>query len=331
MPCRPHRSPSLLLSPALYILSGTACHCGRSRLNLNFLPHYQGPACHCGWSRPTLPPSLPSLHLLPSFLLSKPGLSLWQVPLCFFLPVLSLHSPLLDFPPPSLSLTSSFLPPRARRPPWEIQQWSCWRSATTDPQVILLATCSSTTTSLLSLESLAVPHSPEREVHWLDIAWLCFALDGHWTSWKVTSSLSSSFTTPSWTEWILRGLWDAHRCFTSSHQDQWWLSCACALHFLALQQFHSDDVVILPYTKSCSTSTLPHSFSSLHPSPVCHLVTSIHSMTPRPRQLCFRPVPPRYGYIPNNTSAVSVSLAPVLPIHLNLWEPLLSLHLSASF
>ena len=38
---------------------------------------------------------------------------------------------------------------------------------------------------------------------------------------------------------------DAHRCFTSSHQDQWWLSCACALHFLALQLFHSDVFIIL--------------------------------------------------------------------------------------
>ena len=56
---------------------------------------------------------------------------------------------------------------------------------------------SSTTTSLLSLKNLAVPHSPEHELHRLDIAWLCFVLDGLWTSWKVTSSLSSSFTTPS--------------------------------------------------------------------------------------------------------------------------------------
>ena len=122
MPCRPHRSPSLLLSPALYIPLGTACHCGNSRLNLNLLSHHQGPTCHCGWSRPTLLTSLPSLHLLSSLLLSKPGLSLWQVPPCFFLPVLTLHSPLLDYPPPSLSLISSFLPPRACRPPWEIQQ-----------------------------------------------------------------------------------------------------------------------------------------------------------------------------------------------------------------
>ena len=43
-----------------------------------------------------------------------------------------------------------------------------------------------------------------------------------------------------------------------------------------------------------STSTLPYSFYHLHPSRVCHLVTSIHSMTPRPCQLYSRLVPPRY-------------------------------------
>ena len=43
------------------------------------------------------------------------------------------------------------------------------------------------------------------------------------------------------------------------------------------------------------------------PFPICRLVTSIHSMTPRPCQLYIRPVPPRFGYIPHNTSAVSVS------------------------
>ena len=85
---------------------------------------------------------------------------------------------------------------------------------------------------------------------------------------------------------------------------------------------------ILPYTKSCSTSTLPYFFSCLHPPPVCHLVTSTHSMTPRPRQLCFRPVPPRYGYISNNTSTVSVSLVHVLPIHLNLSSEKKAEHLS---
>ena len=48
----------------------------------------------------------------------------------------------------------------------------------------------------------------------------------------------------------------ARRCFTSSHQDQWWLSCACALHFLALQLFHSDVMIIInnirnPFGSSC--------------------------------------------------------------------------------
>ena len=72
-------------------------------------------------------------------------------------------------------------------------------------------------------------------------------------------------------------------------------------------------------------STFP--FSPLRPSRACHLVTSIHSMTPRPCRLYFRLVLLRYRCIPNNTSAVSVAY--VLPIHLNLWEPLshcISLH-----
>ena len=38
----------------------------------------------------------------------------------------------------------------------------------------------------------------------------------------------------------------------------------------------------------------------------------------RPSQLYSHLVPPRYRYIPNNTSAVSVLLAPVLPFHLHL-------------
>ena len=254
-----------------------ACHCSRFRLLLTSPFHHKGPACHCGWS--TSPSSIPP----------RPGLSLWQVPLWSH-PALTWLFPLQDYPRFFLSLTSPLLPPRARRPPWEIQQWSCWRSATTNPQVIHLATCSSTTTSSLSLESLAVPHSPEHGLHRPDITWLCFVLDGPWTSWRVTTSLFSSFTTPSWTEWILRGLWDAHHCFTSSHQDQWWSSCACALHFLALQLFHSDDVVIISsyLTHFWFLLSLCLFFFFLHPSRVCHLVTSIHSMTPRPSQLYSR-------------------------------------------
>ena len=121
-----------------------------------------------------------------------------------------------------------------------------------------------------------------------------------------------------WTfEWILRGLWDAHRCFTSSHQDQWWLSCACALHFLAPKCF-------IRMSQSSSTTILvlisfhTHSaFSSPSPS---FPRSPLHEYTlnaSRPSQL----------YIPNNTSAVSVLLAPVLPSTFNLWAPLVSLHL----
>ena len=33
---------------------------------------------------------------------------------------------------------------------------------------------------LLPLENLAVPHSPDDELHWLPFAWLCLALDRHW-------------------------------------------------------------------------------------------------------------------------------------------------------
>ena len=138
--------------------------------------------------------------------------------------------------------------------------------------------------------SLAVPHSPEHELHRLDIAWLCFVLDGQWTSWRVTSSLSSSFTTPSWTEWILRGLWDAHRCFTSSHQDHWWLSCACALHFLAIQLFHSDDVVIL------NTSLVQLFY--FHSTFLLLSSTSFPSMSPR------------HEYTLNDTSTMPTVLSP---------------------
>ena len=147
-----------------------------------------------------------------------------------------------------------------------------------------------------------------------DITWLCFVLDGPWTSWRVTTSLSSSFTTPSWTEWILRGVWDARRCFTSSHQDQWWLSCACALHYLALQLFHSDVMIIINYTFLFYSLCL--FFFSLHPSRLSprHEYTLNGTST---KPIVLSPVPPRYRYIPNNTSAVSVLLAPVLPFHLH--------------
>ena len=33
----------------------------------------------------------------------------------------------------------------------------------------------------LPLENLAVLHSPDDELHWLTFAWLCLALDRHWT------------------------------------------------------------------------------------------------------------------------------------------------------
>ena len=84
------------------------------------------------------------------------------------------------------------------------------------------------------------------------------------------------------------------------------VSLGCCDHF-NLQQFLFNPHLNIHLTLLALLSAAPN------PSPVCHLVTSIHSMTPRPCQLYFRPVPPRYGYIPNNTSAVSVSLAFVSP------------------
>ena len=117
-------------------------------------------------------------------------------------------------------------------------KWSCWRS-------VLLATCSSWTTSsfhwrvwrclILQITNYIGWTLPGCASPWLVIG----------TSWNVTSSPSSSFTSSSRTEWILRGLWDAYRCFTLFSPGQWWLSCACALHFLARYWFHSDDVAII--------------------------------------------------------------------------------------
>ena len=74
-------------------------------------------------------------------------------------------------------------------------------------------------------------------------------------------SLTSAFTWTRTFEWILRGLWDVHRCFTSSLQDQWWLSCACALHFLALPMFHSDVTIIINHKFLVLISFHSHSAS----------------------------------------------------------------------
>ena len=47
-----------------------------------------------------------------------------------------------------------------------------------------------------SLESLAALHSPDHELQWLAIAWLCFALDCHWNfvgRYFVTAELFHAF------------------------------------------------------------------------------------------------------------------------------------------
>ena len=161
----------------LVIVAGPAFPISTLFSNFTAILLFTGPACHCGRSRRVPPP--PSLHH--PILAPRPGLSLWQVPPSS--PPLFNPSNFLSYLVYSrLSSTPPVSPLATPRAPAAMgdPKWSCWRSATTNPQVILLATCSSTTTSWLSLESLAVPHSPEREVLWLDMAWLCFALAGHW-------------------------------------------------------------------------------------------------------------------------------------------------------
>ena len=209
-------SPCSLLS-----LTTSTLHHSSSAEPPPHLPfHHKGPACHCGWSRPTLLISLPFPHFLPSSLPPRPGLSLWQVPPRFH-PALTWLFLSLTTPTLPLSHLSLVATPRAP-------------AAMGDPTVILLTLCHNESTSdslgnmLFDDYKFAFTGEsggaslPRTWTTSTDITWLCFVLDGPWTSWRVTTSLSSSFTTPSWTEWILRGLWNAHRCFTSSHQDQWW-------------------------------------------------------------------------------------------------------------
>ena len=208
-----------------------------------------------------------------------------------------------------------------------------------DPTVILLLLNESTSDSLSNLlfddYKLAFTGEsgcaslPRTWTTSTNITWPCFVLDGPWTSWRATTSLSSSFTTPSWTEWILRGLWDARRCFTSSHQDQWWLSCACALHFLALLLFHSDVTIIINHKSFVSTPTPPLLFP-LHPSRG-HLVTSIHSMILDPANctlaLChlvtgIYPITPRrclYCWLQSSLSTF-ISWVPLVSLHLCLFK-----------
>ena len=106
---------------------------------------------------------------------------------------------------------------------------------------------------------------------------------------------------PALREVPVRGLWDAHRCFTSSHQDQWWLSCACALHFLApkcfirmsqsssttffvLISFHSHSVFSSPSTSFPRSPLHEYTLNASRPSQLyfrqCYLVTGIYSTTP---------------------------------------------------
>ena len=88
--------------------------------------------------------------------------------------------------------------------------------------------------------------------------------------------------------------------FTSavSHQDQWWSSCACALHLLAREMVHSDAQpthLLLPTPYLCVTHTTlfcPPFF------PQRHLVTSIHSMAHGAVIMTFL-VASRYRYTPN--------------------------------
>ena len=105
----------------LFFVTGSACHYGSLcpfPFPSTFLPSLLpsslsstlpiGPASHCGWSRP-FPPSL-VFHLY-TLSLSRPGLSLWQVPPGLLPP--SPTSLLLSFShflPRYLPLPSPFLP-----------------------------------------------------------------------------------------------------------------------------------------------------------------------------------------------------------------------------
>ena len=148
---------------------GAACHCGKPRLPhshclplqllLSLSPFtHSSPACHCGRSRLTFL-FCPSHHPI-------------SPPLFLFLS----------------SLAALRAPDRHGR-----------------SKVILLTLCHvestsdsvgprSSTTTVSSLGSLAALHSPDHELQWLAIAWLCFALIAIGTSWDVTMSLPSSFT-----------------------------------------------------------------------------------------------------------------------------------------
>ena len=154
--------------------------------------------------------------------------------------------------------------------------------AKTDPQVIFWPSCTSRSSSCTGLSGCA---SPSGTI----LPWWTMSPGGaslqhpSWSLWFVTTSLTSASTWTRTLERILRGLWVASRSrFTSRprffHQDQWWLSCACALHLLAPATLFTRMT-----TSSCfSCLYFTHSPSYYYPILLpSHLVTSIHSMTPR--------------------------------------------------
>ena len=182
-------------------------------------------------------------------------------------------------------------------------KWSCWRLPT---QIHKRSFGLPALREVpVALDCLAVPHLPA-PYHFGGLRGLAVPrfgiFHGRYGSllhlWRVLSPGQE----------ILRGLWDARRCFNSSHQDQWWLSCACALHFLALQLFHSDVTIIInhkflvliilhPLSLSFPSPSFPRSprheytLNDSRPSQLyfhqCHLVTGIYPITPRRCLYCW--------------------------------------------
>ena len=183
-----------IISPPSAHPHGPACHCGRSRLATNtpnplpshlytqpsVIPTFKarlvivaGPAL-----RPTPPivagpaSSIPTAYHFTSFYHSHPLLpSLSPACHCGRSRLISLfypshHSVSLSSLSLSLSSLAALRAPAAMGDP----KWSCWRSATLNPQVILLATHKLYKMRLLPLENLAVLHSPDDELHWLTFA-----------------------------------------------------------------------------------------------------------------------------------------------------------------
>ena len=63
-----------------------------------------------------------------------------------------------------------------------------------------------------------------------------------------------------------------------SHQDQWWLSCACALHFLAMRDVSLGCALFDPFFGTSSTPHHIYTYLKFLLPPLRHLVTSIYSM-----------------------------------------------------